>query len=99
MAWEEHLVDPHLPRTLGASLEATGFDMATPWVQPLLNVGYARDTYSAGVLEIVAAFVAGRAGVSAEDVDMDAWAADLRSLGSGYFLSLNRYVFRATRPA
>jgi len=73
--------------------------MATPWVQPLLNVGYARDTYSAGVLEIVAAFVAGRAGVSAEDVDVDAWAADLRSLGSGYFLSLNRCVFRATRPA
>ncbi|HVE95644.1 MAG TPA: methyltransferase domain-containing protein [Pseudonocardiaceae bacterium] len=97
VAWEEHLVDPHLPRTLGASLEAAGFDVAAPWVLPLLNTGYAPDTYSVGLLDIVAAFVSGRAGVSAEDVD--AWAEDLRTLGTGYFFSLNRYVFCATKPA
>ncbi len=41
-AWEEHLVDPHLPRTLGRSLEAAGFEAGPPTVLPLLNVGARR---------------------------------------------------------
>jgi arsenite methyltransferase len=95
-AWEQHLVDPHLPRTMGALLEAADFQVSAPWVLPLLNVGYASNSYSAGLLEIVTAFVPGRRGVSA--ADMHAWAADLRALGSGYFFSLNRYLFCATKP-
>jgi arsenite methyltransferase len=31
--------------------------------------------------------------------EVQAWAADLRSLGPGYFFSLNRYVFAAVKPA
>jgi arsenite methyltransferase len=27
-AWEEHLVDPHLPRSLKGSLERAGFEVA-----------------------------------------------------------------------
>jgi hypothetical protein len=35
---------------------------------------------------------------SSDDARMvAAWKADLRSLGDGYFFSLNRYVFRAIR--
>jgi arsenite methyltransferase len=94
-AWEPHLADPHLPRTLRRSLERAGFDAALPLVLPLLNVGYQPDTYSAGLLELIARFVAGRAGVTAEEAR--AWADDLRSLGPDYFFSLNRYLFRATR--
>jgi predicted methyltransferase len=44
---------------------------------------------------VVAAFVSGRAGVSAADAD--AWAEDLAGLGAGYFFSLNRYLFLASR--
>jgi arsenite methyltransferase len=95
-AWEPHLADPHLPRTLRRSLERAGFDAAPPRVLPLLNVGYQPDTYSAGLLELIARFVAGRAGVTAEEAQ--AWADDLRSLGPDYFFSLNRYLFRATSP-
>jgi SAM-dependent methyltransferase len=96
-AWEEHLADPHLPRTLGAALGAAGFTVARPQVLPLLNVGSDPNTYSAGVLPIIAAFVPGRAGVTKTEVR--AWVDDLTSLGEDSFFSLNRYVFLATTPA
>ena len=62
---------------------------------PLLNVGYDRETFSAGMLELIADYVAGRGRVTADE--SAAWAADLRGLGPSYFFSLNRYVFVATR--
>ncbi len=96
-AWEEHLADPHLPRTLRHGLERAGLAPMEPRVIPLLNVGYEAATYSGGLIDIVADFVAGRAGLTAADVD--GWREDLRSMESNYFFSLNRYVFRATRPA
>jgi arsenite methyltransferase len=97
VAWEEHLVDPHLPRTLKGSLERVGFQVAPPQVVPLLNVGFDQATYSAGLLEITARFVVSRKGLTAEEVN--AWAADLRVLGAEAFFSLNRYLFLATKPA
>jgi arsenite methyltransferase len=95
--WEEHLVDPHLPRTLRGSLEAAGFEVARPQVLPLFNAGFDPDTFSARLLEIITGFVAGPGGLTNEDVE--AWAADLRALGADYFFSLNRYLFHATKPA
>jgi SAM-dependent methyltransferase len=97
LAWAQHLTDPHLPRRLLGELRRAGFETAVPEVIPLLNVGYATATYSAGLLEIIAAFVVGRNGVTAEDVA--AWRADLRGQGEEAFFSLNRYLFSATRPA
>jgi arsenite methyltransferase len=95
--WEQHLVDPHLPRTLHGSLEAAGFEVAPPQVLPLFNAGFDSATFSVRLLETICGFVAGRGGLTKEDVD--AWAADLRALGADYFFSLNRYLFHATKPA
>lgn len=95
-AWEEHLVDPHLPRVLGGALCRAGFDVARPQVLPLFNVGSDPHTYSAGLIPIVAAFVPGRAGVT--QAAAQAWVDDLASLGDAAFFSLNRYVFLATNP-
>jgi ubiquinone/menaquinone biosynthesis C-methylase UbiE len=97
LAWEQHLADPHLPRTLLASLSHAGFDVQVPEVLPLLNVGFAEDTYSGGLLGIVAEFVVGREGLS--EAEVEAWRSDLRDLGAAYFFSINRYVFCATKPA
>jgi ubiquinone/menaquinone biosynthesis C-methylase UbiE len=94
--FEEHLVDPHLPRTLRGSLERAGFAVAAPRILPLFNVGYEPATYSAGVLEIIAGFAAGRDGLTPEEAN--AWAEDLRSLGPDYFFSINRYLFQAAMP-
>jgi arsenite methyltransferase len=93
-AFEEHLEDPHLPRTLGDSLDKAGFTVTHLQVAPMLNAGFDPRTYSAGLIDIVAGFVPGRCGVTEEEAQ--AWADDLRGLGDSYFFSLNRYLFVAS---
>jgi arsenite methyltransferase len=95
LAWDEHLVHRDLPRRLPSLLAGAGFTLERCAVVPLLNVGYEARTYSAGVLGLIAAFTAGRGGVTAEQAE--AWAADLRALGPDYFFSLSRYLFLAVR--
>ena len=92
-AWEEHLAYPRLPRDLPSLLRETGFTPRPTEIVPVLNVGYARDTYSAQVLGMIAEFVSGRQGISSDEAT--AWRDDLRSLGDDYFFSLNRYLFVA----
>ena len=94
-AWDEHLVHRDLPRRLPELLGRGGFTLRRCTVVPLLNVGYAHETFSAGILDLIRSFVGGRRGVTAAEAG--AWAADLRSLGDRYFFSLNRYLFLATR--
>ena len=95
--WAEHLVDPFLPRTLRDTLAHSGFDAARPVIVPIFNVGFDENTFSAILIGLVSQFVNGRGDLT--PADLDAWADDLRSLGDGYFFSLNRYVFLATKPA
>ena len=94
-AWDDHLVHPDLPRRLPSLLRAAGFTLAHAEVVSILNIGYERATYSGGMLEVVARFVAGRGGVSAEEAE--AWAADLRGMGADYFFSVGRFLFVAGR--
>jgi ubiquinone/menaquinone biosynthesis C-methylase UbiE len=93
--WDEHLADPHFPRTIGPLLENAGFAVTERSVLPILNAGYDPDTLSANVIAIVSDFVAERSGVTRADAD--AWARDLRSLGDRYFFSVNRYLFMAVK--
>jgi len=94
-AWEQHLVDPHLPRSLPGALTRARFTEVRSEVVPMFNVGYELETLSAGLLEMIAGFVAGRGRVTAEEAAD--WAQDLRTLDEDYFFSLNRYLFVATR--
>ncbi|MGW6281480.1 methyltransferase domain-containing protein [Kribbella sp. NPDC055071] len=93
-AFEDHLVDPHLPRTMADVLDKSGFTLTHQQVVPILNTGYDDRTYSAGLIDIVARFVPGHGGITADEAQ--AWADDLRGLGAGYFFSLNRYLFVAS---
>jgi len=94
-AWDSHLADPHLPRRLTGLLEDAGFSVTHRTAIPLLNIGYDPDTYSAGLIGFVSAFVPGRSGITADDVA--SWAGDLAGLGPEYFFSLNRYLFVAVK--
>jgi arsenite methyltransferase len=94
-AWEDHLADPRLPRTLRASLDAAGFRTETPAVLPILNSGYSENTLSAGAIPLIAGYVPGHHRVTRAEAD--AWADDLRAMGDAYFFSLNRYVFTAEK--
>ena len=94
--WDEHLVDPHLPRSLGRSLREAGFVAGPPAVLPLLNVGDPRDGFSGFLLGLVAAFVVDRNGLT-ERGGRGLGGVDA-GLGEDWFFSLNRYVFLASRP-
>jgi ubiquinone/menaquinone biosynthesis C-methylase UbiE len=94
-AWDEHLVDPYLPRCLTRQLENAGFAVAQRTAVPLLNAGYDQNTYSAGLIGFIAAFVPGRQGLS--EADATAWTEDLIALDGDYFFSLNRYLFVAIK--
>jgi SAM-dependent methyltransferase len=96
-AFDEHLADPHLPRRLGRLLEDAGF--RRPRCEPLvvLNPVYDPNTYSGGMIDLIAGFSAGRRGVTRDEAV--AWAEDLRELGrrGEYFFSLNQFFFLAER--
>jgi ubiquinone/menaquinone biosynthesis C-methylase UbiE len=95
VVWDKHLVDPYLPRHLNRLLEDAGFTVTDRAVIPLLNAGYDPNTFSAGMIGFISAFVTGRDGLTESDVA--AWADDLIALGDDYFFSLNRYQFVAVR--
>jgi arsenite methyltransferase len=94
-AWTEHLADPHLPRRLPRLFRDSGLSLVDCAVLPILNHPYDTDTYSAGLIAIVAGFVPGRGGVN--DAEAAAWRDELQGLGEDYFFSLNRYLFVARK--
>ncbi len=97
-AWDEHFVHGDLPRTLSPQLRDAGFTLRERAVIPMFNPEYDSNTYSHGLIGIIASFVAGRNGVTTEEAD--AWAAEFAELGKQgkYFFSLNRYLFVAGKP-
>jgi hypothetical protein len=78
---------PHWPRRGGCCGRGAGCSCS--------NIGYDPDTFSAGLIEFVTAFVSRRTDIAAGDIT--AWASDLTGLGPAYFFSLNRYLFLAVR--
>jgi ubiquinone/menaquinone biosynthesis C-methylase UbiE len=95
--WDQHIPHPQLPRTLKRRMMQAGFEEVRVEVVPLLNLAYDPQTYSVGMMTMLGNFAAGRNGLTAEDIA--AWQQDARAIGAedGYFFSLNRYVFLATR--
>lgn len=92
-AWDQHLADPHLPRRLPGLLRDAAFSLREARVLPLLTVGWDENSFAAGVIGLVSAFVPGRGGVT--EAESDAWAVDLRGMGPDFFFSINRYLFLA----
>ena len=97
-AWDEHCADFHLPPKLSLKLLHAGFRIGRRDVVPIFNPEFDANTYSYGLITLIAAFTPGRQGVTREEAE--AWAEDLRRLGAGglYFFSLNRYLFLAVKP-
>ena len=96
-AWDEHFVHRDLPRQLSGLLRAAGFERDSVQVLPLLNAEYHRDTFSYGLIRVMAGFAVGRAGITEQE--SQAWLEGLDRLGEqhDYFFSLNRYLFLARK--
>lgn len=96
-AFEGHLADPHLPRTLGPKLADAGFVNVS--AEPIVHVetSYDPGSMSAILMKFVVGYVVSE-GISRSEAD--AWAHDLRELGPNgqYFFSSNEYIFTAEKP-
>jgi arsenite methyltransferase len=92
-AWDEHLAHRDLPRRLPQLLREAGFALEERSIVPMLNVGYDPETYSGGLIPIIAAFVPGRRGISEDEAA--AWVDGLRAMGPDYFFALSRFMFLA----
>ena len=103
-AWNEHLPDPYLPRSLAPRLRAAGFEVEEIRIVPILNTAYDATTFSYNIAPLIAAFAPGRGGVS-EDKATE-WLNDLAELqqqGRYFFqrqpIPLRRFAPTERRPA
>jgi arsenite methyltransferase len=91
-AWDEHLADPTLPRTLSAQLRAAGFEDVEMTGHAFTSNDITEETYAGALLPMMADFVG--TGEAKE------WAAEQRGLverGESYFACV-QFGFTATRP-
>ena len=97
-AWEGHCAHPRLPRTLATKLRAHGFSDVTAHMHPLINLNFARDTYSYNVLKLVRSYVA-KAGIL--QAEAEEWFNELTRLDEAgqYYFASARMIFTATRAA
>ena len=71
-AWDEHLADPSLPRTLGARLRSAGFEDVRVEAHAFAASGRDPERFGAALVPLIATFVAGRQAIG--EVDAEAWA-------------------------
>ena len=96
-AWDEHLADPSLPRTLGARLRSAGFEHVRVEAHAFAASGRDPEKFGAALVPLIATFVAGRQGIG--KVEAEAWGAEQRELmerGEFYFAS-TQFCFTATK--
>ena len=91
-AWDEHLSEPSLPRTLSAQLRAAGFEDVELTGHAFATDDVSEQTYAGGLLKLMADYVGGD--------EAGAWAdeqRDLQARGESYFACI-QFCFTATRP-
>ncbi|MEA2330954.1 MAG: hypothetical protein QOH58_1092 [Thermoleophilaceae bacterium] len=97
-AWDEHLSDPSLPRTLASGMRAAGFEDVQAEGHSFATADVTHETYAGALLPLMEDYVAGR-----EEIGPDvaaAWAAEQRELaerGESFFACI-QFCFTGTRP-
>lgn len=95
--WDSHLADPRMPETMVKRLHDAGFAGAS--AEPIVHIEMSYDP--SGMSAILMKFVGGYVvSQGASQSEADAWAEELRDLGSTgeYFFSSNEYIFTAQKP-
>ncbi|HET9557213.1 MAG TPA: methyltransferase domain-containing protein, partial [Actinomycetota bacterium] len=92
-AWDGHLADPSLPRTLAARLRAAGFTGVTAEGHAFATTELTPDAYGAAIVPLVERYVAGRDGITEDEAA--AWAAELGELGKRgeFFFACVQFCF------
>jgi SAM-dependent methyltransferase len=97
-AWDEHLVHPSLPRTLGIHLRDAGFESVAVTGHSFATLDYDDESFAAAMLGMVADFVPGRGGVTGDEAA--AWKAEQRSRAARgeFFFEATQFCFTALKP-
>ena len=95
-AWDEHVVDPVLPRRLAPLLRAAGFEDVAMEGHSFATAELTPDAYGGSLVDIVEQFVAMRG----HEEDARAWAAEQRELGERgeFYFAVVQCCFSARSP-
>lgn len=98
-AWDEHLADPVLPRTLGARLRAAGFEDTHVEAHAFAASGRDPERFGVALVPFIAAFVTGRQGIG--EAEAEAWGAEQRELmeRDEFYFASTQFCFTATKAA
>jgi hypothetical protein len=96
-AWDRHLAQPALPRTLAAALRAAGFTEIRAEGHAFATTELDPETYGGMALRMVEHYLAGLDDINREEAK--AWAEEQRELGARgeYFSGVIQFCFTATR--
>lgn len=96
-AWDDHLVHPALPRTLGAQLRAAGFSAVGVAGHSFATIDYDEESFAVAMVKMVADFVPGHGGVTGDEAA--AWKAEQRELAERgeFFFSGTQFCFTARK--
>jgi arsenite methyltransferase len=91
-AWDKHLTDPSLPRTLAARMRAAGFEDVQLQGHAFATDDVTEETYAGALVPLLAGFVGTE--------EAQEWAEEQRELlarGESYFACI-QFCFTGTRP-
>jgi ubiquinone/menaquinone biosynthesis C-methylase UbiE len=97
-AWDAHLAQPSLPRTLGTQLRAAGFEDVTVAAHAFIDNAFHSEAYIAATLPLIEDYLVGSGLIEPDEAH--AWADEQRELGprGEYFVSVLQFCFTARRP-
>ncbi len=97
-AWDQHLADPVLPRTLGARLSRTGFEDVAADGYAFVSTSLSTEGYAGAIFPVFESYLL--ASPALAEGEAAAWAAEQRELderGEFFFASV-QFCFSAAKP-
>jgi arsenite methyltransferase len=97
-AWDEHLADPVLPRTLAPRMRAVGFEDVKMEGYAFATAEFTPDAYGSALLPLIADYLATVDGFG--PAEAEAWADEQRLLAERgeFYFACTQYCFSGTRP-
>jgi arsenite methyltransferase len=97
-AWDEHLADPALPRTLAPRMRAVGFEDVTMEGHAFATAEFTPDAYGSALLPLITDYL--RTVDAFGPAEAEAWADEQRLLAerNEFYFACMQFCFAGTKP-